>query len=55
MNGNRFVDLIVITVAVLGFLGELSINTYLHPYEQCSRMYEEPNNIVECVWIKENE
>lgn len=52
MNGNRFVDLIVITVAVLG---GLIIGAYFHPYEQCSRMYEDPNDIVECIWIKEND
>ena len=25
-----------------------------HPYEQCKRMYETPEDISECVWIKEN-
>lgn len=27
---------------------------YIHPYEQCKRMYETPEDIMECVWIKEN-
>lgn len=26
----------------------------LHPYEQCSRMYDTPQDVLECVWIKEN-
>ena len=25
-----------------------------HPYEECKRMYETPEDISECVWIKEN-
>lgn len=27
---------------------------YLHPYEQCSSMYDNPEDVSECVWIKEN-
>jgi hypothetical protein len=27
---------------------------YYHPYEVCKRMYETPEDISECVWIKEN-
>ena len=25
-----------------------------HPYEQCKQMYTAPEDISECVWIKEN-
>jgi len=28
---------------------------YYHPYEQCKRMYEDPDDIMECVWILEND
>ena len=28
---------------------------HMHPYEQCKRKYEVPNDIMECVWILENE
>jgi len=26
-----------------------------HPYEQCKRMYVTPEDIAECVWIKEDD
>jgi hypothetical protein len=32
----------------------LSYMLVFHPYEQCKRMYETPEDISECVWIKEN-
>lgn len=25
-----------------------------HPYDECVTMYETPEDIMECVWIKEN-
>ena len=25
-----------------------------HPYEQCKRMYDTPEDVAECIWIKEN-
>lgn len=25
-----------------------------HPYEQCKNKYDTPEDIIECVWIKEN-
>lgn len=28
---------------------------YMHPYEQCNRKYEDPTDIMECVWILEND
>lgn len=27
---------------------------YFHPYESCKRMYSTPEDISECIWIKEN-
>lgn len=27
---------------------------YFHTYEECKRMYDTPEDIMECVWIKEN-
>jgi len=30
------------------------IGSWSHPYEQCKRMYDMPEDIAECVWIKEN-
>ena len=32
----------------------ISIGSLIHPYEQCKRMYDTPEDIAECVWIKEN-
>jgi hypothetical protein len=31
-----------------------SLGSWSHPYEQCKRMYDTPEDISECVWIKEN-
>jgi hypothetical protein len=37
-------------VFVLGlYLGSVS-----HPYEVCKKQYDTPEDIAECVWIKEN-
>lgn len=37
------------------FIGSvlLAILNY-HPYERCKRMYDTPNDVMECVWILEN-
>jgi hypothetical protein len=40
--------------AFIVFLLGWRIGEYLHPYEQCARMYNSPEYIGECVWIKEN-
>ena len=32
----------------------LALGTYSHPYEVCKRMYDTPEDISECIWIKEN-
>ena len=32
----------------------LTLGSWSHPYEQCKRKYEDPNDIMECVWILEN-
>ena len=39
---------------VLAFIAGWATSMYTHPYEQCKRMYATPENISECVWIKEN-
>lgn len=28
---------------------------YFHPYERCERMYEDYNDVMECVWILTHE
>jgi hypothetical protein len=28
---------------------------YSHPYERCERKYDNPTDIMECVWILEND
>ena len=37
--------IIVSSAFVLGVL----LGNYGHPYEECKRMYEDPNDIMECV------
>ena len=32
----------------------LALGSYSHPYEVCKRMYSTPEDVSECVWIKEN-
>ena len=32
----------------------LALGLYSHPYEVCKRMYDTPEDVSECVWIKEN-
>jgi hypothetical protein len=39
---------------VLVFVLGLALGSYSHPYEVCKRMYDTPEDISECVWIKEN-
>jgi len=36
------------------FLAGMELADTLNPYEQCKRMYDTPEDISECVWIKEN-
>ena len=44
-----------IGVVLTGFGIGLALGSYYtHPYEQCKRMYTTPEDISECVWIKEN-
>ena len=38
-----------------GLIAGWAFATYFHPYEECKRMYETPEDIAECVWILENE
>ena len=32
----------------------LAVGSYSHPYEVCKRMYNTQEDVMECVWIKEN-
>jgi hypothetical protein len=38
----------------LALAAGLALGSYSHPYEVCKRMYDTPEDISECVWIKEN-
>jgi hypothetical protein len=38
----------------LGLVVGWAFAVYFHPYEECKRMYNAPEDITECVWIKEN-
>ena len=40
--------------AVMLLISGLALGSYSHPYEVCKRMYDTPEDISECVWIKEN-
>ena len=42
-----------IPIALVFILG-LVLGSWSHPYEVCKRMYDTPEDIMECVWIKEN-
>ena len=45
---------IPIALIALVFVLGLALGTYSHPYEVCKRMYDTPEDVSECVWIKEN-
>ena len=32
----------------------IALGNYAHPYEVCKHMYDTPEDVSECVWIKEN-
>lgn len=36
------------------FIVGLTLGSWSHPYEVCKRMYNTPEDVSECVWIKEN-
>ena len=47
--------IIVVFSLMLGsFVAGMEFADTLNPYEQCKRMYDTPEDISECVWIKEN-
>ena len=53
------VDQMKITILMLflmlgSFLAGMELADTLNPYEQCKRMYDTPEDISECLWIKEN-
>lgn len=39
---------------VLALIVGWAFGQYFHPYDSCKCMYSTPEDIVECVWIKEN-
>jgi hypothetical protein len=42
-------------VGILTGLGfGIALGNYTHPYETCKRMYDTPEDVSECIWIKEN-
>lgn len=43
-----------IPYALVFFLGGVFVYL-IHPYELCDRKYDNPNDIMECVWILEHE
>ena len=46
---------LTLTITFLaGFVLGGILVTLTHPYEECKRMYNTPEDIMECVWIKEN-
>ena len=48
-------NVFVMAFLMLGsFLAGMELADALNPYEQCKRMYETPEDISECVWLKEN-
>lgn len=38
----------------IAFAIGIAVGSYAHPYEVCKRMYNTPEDVSECVWIKEN-
>lgn len=32
----------------------IALGNYAHPYGQCKMKYDTPEDVSECVWIKEN-
>lgn len=47
------------TKLIIGLLSGIAIGIVIaisnHPYERCSAMYDTPEDVMECVWILENE
>ena len=47
---------VIMMFLMLGsFLAGMELADTLNPYERCERMYDNPNDIMECVWILEND
>ena len=45
--------IIVVFSLMLGsFVAGMELADTLNPYEQCKRMYDTPEDVSECVWIK---
>lgn len=41
-------------VVAIAFVIGLTLGSWSHPYEQCKKMYSEPEDISECIWILTN-
>ena len=48
------ITIVMVFLMTGSFLAGMELADTLNPYEQCKRMYETPEDISECVWIKEN-
>lgn len=38
----------------MAFALGMALGSYSHPFEVCKRMYESPEDVSECVWLKQN-
>ena len=48
------IGLVIGVPAVVAFIIGLALGSASHPYELCKKKYDTPEEISECVWIKEN-
>ena len=48
------ITIVMVFLMLSSFLAGMELADTLNPYEQCKRMYNTPEDISECVWIKEN-
>lgn len=43
----------LVVILTLALITGWAFGMYDHPYEQCKRIYTTPEDIDECVWIKQ--
>ena len=41
-------------VTFVSFMTGIFVANMINPYNQCKKMYTTPEDISECIWIKEN-
>ena len=51
---NMKITIVMVFLMLGSFLAGMELADTLNPYEQCKRMYTTPEDIGECLWIKEN-